>query len=81
MGRYNLDAFSVVMSHFGAGLSGKRSRAKYMEKPISQIAEEKNHAFTEEELKKQRELFVARLEVMKTNFELSNKKDKDGSGS
>ena len=28
---------------------------------------------TEEELQKQRELFVAKLQVMKTNFDLRNK--------
>ena len=33
---------------------------------------EKND-MTKEELQKQRELFVAKLQVMKTNFELSNK--------
>lgn len=33
-GLYNLTAFEVVISHFSAGLSGKKSNAKYLEKPI-----------------------------------------------
>ena len=32
-----------------------------------------NDGLTEEEMQKQRELFVAKLQVMQTNFELSKK--------
>lgn len=34
MGLYNKIAFEVVMAHFGAGLSGKKSPAKYIDKPF-----------------------------------------------
>ena len=34
-GFYNMIAFEVVMSQFGAGISGKRSNAKYPDNPIS----------------------------------------------
>lgn len=43
MGLYSKLAFEVVMSHFGAGLSGKQSHAKYIEKPLSEIAEERKY--------------------------------------
>ena len=33
-GFYNLNAFQVALSHFGAGLTGKKSDAKYLEAPI-----------------------------------------------
>lgn len=54
---------------------GKKGKAKYIEKPILQEVEEKNKPLSEEELQRQRELFVAKLEVMKTNFELSHPKN------
>lgn len=34
MGLYNKIAFEVVMSHVSAGFSGKKSKAKYLEKPL-----------------------------------------------
>lgn len=36
MGMYNKLAYEVVMAHFGAGLAGKRSNAKYINKPFLQ---------------------------------------------
>lgn len=36
----------------------------------------KNGELSEEELQRQRELFVAKLQVMKTNFELSHEEMK-----
>lgn len=40
-GLYNYHAFATALSEFGAGLSGKHSQAKYLEKSLNQIAEEK----------------------------------------
>lgn len=76
-GLYTKAAFEVVMSHFGAGLAKKKSSAKYVEKPFSQQIKETNGELTEEELRKQRELFVAKLLVMKSNFELNHPKETD----
>lgn len=71
-------AFEVVMSHFGAGLAGKKSKAQYIEKPFLQQAKENNEQeLTEEELRKQRELFVAKLLIMKSNFDLNHPKETD----
>lgn len=33
-GLYTKSAFEVVVSHFGAGLAGKKSRAEYIKEPI-----------------------------------------------
>ena len=35
-GFYNYQALQVAFAHFGAGLSGKKSDAKYMDKPLTQ---------------------------------------------
>lgn len=35
-GFYNLQALQVAFAHFGAGLAGKKSDAKYLDKPITQ---------------------------------------------
>lgn len=33
-GKYVLEALNVALSHFSAGLSGKKSQAQYMKEPI-----------------------------------------------
>lgn len=72
IGSYGLSAVSVAVEHC---LAGRKAKSKYIEKPIMQQIEEKNKTLSEEELQRQRELFVAKLEVMKTNFELNHPKD------
>lgn len=72
-GRYNLEALQVVFSHFGAGLAGEKSDAQYPNEPIS-FMREKNE-LSEEELKKEREMFVAMLRTKKANFDLHHKKE------
>lgn len=77
MGIYNKIAFDVIMAHFGAGLAGKKSDAEYIKEPFTQSVDKNNE---EEKLQKQRELFVAGLLTMQTNFELSHpKKTQDDS--
>ena len=51
---------------------GKKSKAEYIKEPIL-LKTFENDGLTEEEKQKQRELFVAKLQVMQTNFELSKK--------
>lgn len=65
MGIYNKIAFAQA-------LWGKKSRVEYPEKPLLQQAEAEKHA-TEDNLRKQRELFVAKLLTMQANFEISRK--------
>ena len=50
-GLYNLRAFEVALSEFGAGLSGKSSSAEYFKKPFLQslsVAETTNRESNEE---------------------------------
>lgn len=64
-GLYNYRAFSTALAEFGAGLSGKHSKAKYLEKPFRQTWEEnqlrekhtrKEYAHLTEEEKQKAEL-------------------------
>jgi len=64
---YTLRAFEVVMAHFGAGLSGKRSSAKYFDKPMfGELREQK--ALTEEEKQREVDLFFAREGARRVNW-------------
>ena len=68
-GSYGISALIVAIDRC---FSGKKSKAEYIKEPIlSQTF--KDDGLTEEEKQKQRELFVAKLQVMQTNFELSKK--------
>lgn len=69
-GNYAMSAVGTAVEHC---LNGKKARSKYIDKPVFKKMEEANKPMTEEELQRQRELFVAKLEVMKTNFELHHK--------
>ena len=68
-GNYGVSALIVAIDRC---FSGKKSKTEYIKDPIlSQTF--KDDGLTEEEIQKQRELFVAKLQVMQTNFELSKK--------
>lgn len=73
-GKYGVSAVYVAVEHC---LAGKKAKSKYVDKPVLKEMEEQNKPMSEEELQKQRELFVAKLEVMKTNFELNHKKESE----
>lgn len=68
-GQYTLSAVSVAVEHCFAG---RKAKSKYIKKPFLQELEEQNKSLTEEEIQRQRELFVAKLKAMKTNFELNH---------
>ena len=72
-GSYAVSAVAVAVD---ANLHGRKAKSKYIDKPIMQRIEEQNKPMSEEELQKQRELFVAKLQVMQSNFELNHKKEK-----
>lgn len=68
MGMYNLNAFSVALS---TALSGKKSKAKYLEKPMLQdSAEKSDEELTEEEIIQERKKLLMALKVSQANFEL-----------
>lgn len=68
-GSYGLSAVAVAVEHC---LAGRKAHSKYIEKPITEQHSQNASQMTEEELQRQRELFVAKLELMKTNFEISH---------
>lgn len=67
-GNYGISALIVAIDK----CFSKKPKAEYIKEPILSKKIE-NDGLTEEEIQKQRELFVAKLQVMQTNFELSKK--------
>ena len=67
-GNYGVSALIVAIDR----CFSKKPSAEYIKEPILSKTFE-NDGLTEEEKQKQRELFVAKLQVMQTNFELSKK--------
>lgn len=74
-GFYVYKAFETVMAHFSAGLSGRSCNAKYPTEPFSFAKDP-----SEKDLQKKRELFVAGLLAMQSNFELEKKSKERESG-
>lgn len=71
-GMYMADAIMCTVGNALSGKSGKKY--KYPDKPYPLNTKQKEQ-MNEEEMQKQRELFVAKLMAMQTNFELNHKKD------
>lgn len=69
-GNYAISSFIVAID---CCFNGKNAKSQFLKTPILEEMDDANKLLTEEELKRQRELFVASLEVMKTNFELNHK--------
>lgn len=78
MWRSNMYTLNAVYVAISMAFSGKKSKAKYMEKPILQGEKEKKkeETLTEEEAKKQRENILNMLQIMQVNFNNTHKKDK-----
>lgn len=72
-GNYVVSAVAVAVE---ACLAGKKAKGKFIDKPVLEKIEEENRPLDEEEIERQRELFVAKLCAMKVNFDL-NHKDKE----
>ena len=74
-GNYGVSALSFAIDHC---INGKKAKSKYMEKSLFEQMEDENKELSDYEIKKQRELFVANLEIMKANFEINHpKKESD----
>lgn len=71
-GSYGMSAVTVAVERC---LHGRRAKSKYVEGPVFKDAGNHKEELPEEELQRQRKLFVAGLEAMKTNFELKHKDD------
>lgn len=70
-GRYMMEALDATVVNMFHKKTTKPH--EYPEKPL-EIKE--NKEMTEEEIQKQREVFMAKLMVMKTNYDLNHKGDK-----
>lgn len=66
--KYTLEALSVALAHFGAGLSGKTSQAKYPEEPFMKDAGKSKAELSEEEKQKAVDLFFAREKARRVNW-------------
>ena len=68
MGLYNLNAFSVALSK---ALSGRKSKAEYMDEPLLVKAQKNkpDEELTEEEIVIERQKLLTTLMGMKSNFE------------
>ena len=71
---YTMRAFEVVMAHFGAGLSGKKSSAKYYEEPLLGNVQEKRE-LTEEEKQREVDKFFARENARRVNWKRNKARD------
>ena len=72
MGMYNMSAVSVAVSR---ALAGKKSKAKYIEKPMSeQVSESQKEEenLTEEQAGTERDKLLTALMTMQANFELNH---------
>lgn len=78
LGQYFMSALDATVCNAILWRKKGSKSHEYIKQPILHDKkiekEEKGSQLSEEELQKQRELFVAKLEVMKTNFELNHKK-------
>ena len=73
---YTLRAFEVVMAHFGAGLSGKRSSAKYFETPMWRGIQDEG-TLTEEEKQREVDKFFARENARRVNWNRKKRREDD----
>lgn len=71
MGQYVLSAVQTATDRC---LNGRKAKSQYLKEPILENAQNETRELTEDELQKQREAFVAKLMIMKSNFDLNKKK-------
>ena len=72
MGMYNLNAFSVALS---TALNGRKSKAKYIDKPLLEQAQTvPDEELTEEQIEQERQRLLLALQVSQANFELNKGK-------
>jgi len=74
-GRYMVDALLCTVGNM---LGGKNSKYKYPEQAYSLANEEKE--LTEDEIQNQREQFIAMLQTMQSNFNLTKEEENRQNG-
>lgn len=67
---------SATYTAVAMALMGKKSKAKYFEKPLleEKREEKKSNTISENEKKKQRDALLTSLQLMQANFELNHEK-------
>lgn len=77
VGSYGINALLVALDKT---MNGKKASLKYAETPLIIRVEEENKPLTQEEIERQRAIFVEQLKIKKANFDLHHKnKTKDSS--
>lgn len=67
-----------VMVALDKALSGRKSKAKYFDKPLlSQEVQKADEDLTEDEIVAQRKALLARLQIMQANFEMNHNQNSD----
>lgn len=74
-GSYVLSAVTVAVEHC---LAGKKAKSEYMDKPVLERVEAANKPMGEDEIQRQRDLFVAKLMVMQANYKMNHKPKETG---
>lgn len=62
---------SAVFVSIDIALNGRKSKSKYLKRPLLEEMENQQN-MSEEEMQKQRELFVAKLLAMQANFNINH---------
>ena len=73
-GRYVYDATLVAIDN---AFGGRKSKARYVEKPFTRLAKENSGEMShEEKMRKVKQLFM-KLDIMKSNYDLTHPKKED----
>lgn len=70
VGSYGINAMMVALDK---ALNGRKASLKYIEDSLIAKIEEENRPLTQEEIEKQRAIFVEQLKIKKANFDLHHK--------
>lgn len=70
IGSYGINAMVVALDKT---LNGRKASLKYTDKPLISKIEEENRPLTQEEIERQRAIFVEQLKLKKANFDLHHR--------
>lgn len=74
-GTYGISAFSFAIDHC---MNGNKAKTEYMKHPLLSELKDNDGEMSEEEIKKQREAFVLKMQTMKANFDIAHRKKNTG---
>lgn len=70
IGSYGINAIMVSLDRV---MNGRKAKLKYTEETLLSKIEEENRPLTQEEIERQRAIFVEQLKLKKANFDLHHK--------